>query len=132
MALAFLVLVVARTTTPSTPGSPAPLASAGAVGGSSPTPDQSSGTVGSPTAGPSGSQSPLPSTAPTSSPSTAPAPSGTPASTSAPNGQTYTVQPGDTLSLIAAKFGTTVKAIAAANNIADPRIIHVGQVLIIP
>lgn len=46
--------------------------------------------------------------------------------------QTYTVQPGDTLSAIAAKFNTTVQALAAANNIQNPNLIQVGQVLQIP
>lgn len=45
---------------------------------------------------------------------------------------TYTVQPSDTLFLIARRFGTTVERIAQANNIADPNVINVGQVLIIP
>ncbi len=42
---------------------------------------------------------------------------------------TYTVAPGDTLSAIAARFGTTVAALAAANGITDPDLIEVGQVL---
>jgi LysM repeat protein len=33
---------------------------------------------------------------------------------------TYTVQPGDILSAIAERFGTTVEALARANDIADP------------
>ncbi len=45
---------------------------------------------------------------------------------------TYTVKQGDTLSGIAAQFGTTVEAIQQANNIADPRLIYIGQVLQIP
>lgn len=45
---------------------------------------------------------------------------------------TYTVQVGDTLYRIATRFGTTVTAIATANNLANPNIIHVGQVLTIP
>lgn len=44
----------------------------------------------------------------------------------------YTVQPGDTLSAIAARFGTTVDAIVKANNIKNPNLIYVGQRLIIP
>lgn len=44
----------------------------------------------------------------------------------------YTVQPGDTLYAIARRHGTTVQAIVAANNIANPNLIHVGQVLTIP
>lgn len=45
---------------------------------------------------------------------------------------TYTVQAGDTLSGIAAEFGVTVDAIAEANDIEDPSLIRVGQVLVIP
>ena len=44
----------------------------------------------------------------------------------------HTVQPGETLYRIAARYGTTVTAIAAANNIADPNVIRPGQVLVIP
>lgn len=44
-------------------------------------------------------------------------------------GTTYTVQSGDTLSGIAAKFGTTYQAIAAKNGIANPNLIYPGQVL---
>ncbi len=46
--------------------------------------------------------------------------------------RTYTIQPGDTLTSIAVKTGSTVAAIAAANNIANINIIKVGQVLVIP
>ncbi len=42
---------------------------------------------------------------------------------------TYTVKSGDTLSGIAAKYGTTYQKIAADNGIANPNIIHPGQVL---
>ena len=45
---------------------------------------------------------------------------------------TYTVKAGDTLTAIALKYGTTVAAIVAANNIANPNLISVGQVLKIP
>jgi peptidoglycan/xylan/chitin deacetylase (PgdA/CDA1 family) len=45
---------------------------------------------------------------------------------------TYTVQPGDTLYRIAGTYGTTVSAIVAANNIANPDLIYPGQVLVIP
>ncbi|NOZ29976.1 MAG: LysM peptidoglycan-binding domain-containing protein [Chloroflexi bacterium] len=44
----------------------------------------------------------------------------------------YVVQPGDVLSSIAARYGTTVQAIAQANNLSNPNLIYVGQKLIIP
>lgn len=44
-------------------------------------------------------------------------------------GTTYTVQSGDTLSGIAAKFGTTYQSLAATNGIANPNLIYPGQVL---
>jgi len=45
---------------------------------------------------------------------------------------TYTIQPGDTLSKIAAQFGVSVAALSAINDISDPSMIPVGQVLVIP
>lgn len=59
-------------------------------------------------------------------------PSGDPNATAVPGGQSYTVRPGDTLVAIATRFGTTVRAIQDANNLADPNRLSVGQVLIIP
>jgi len=44
----------------------------------------------------------------------------------------HTVQAGENLTRIAAQYGTTVQAIAQANNIINPSLIFVGQVLIIP
>ena len=52
--------------------------------------------------------------------------------TSQPGGQTYVVQPGDTLSSIAVQFGTTAWAIANANNLPSVNMIYVGQTLRIP
>jgi len=45
---------------------------------------------------------------------------------------TYTVQPGDTLSALAARYGTSVEAIVAANELPNPDLILVGQRLRIP
>lgn len=45
---------------------------------------------------------------------------------------TYTVQAGDTLSKIAARYHTTVQAIAQANNIRNVNLIYIGQRLSIP
>jgi peptidoglycan-N-acetylglucosamine deacetylase len=46
--------------------------------------------------------------------------------------RTHTVKPAENLTLIAVKYGTTVAAIASANNITNINNISVGQVLIIP
>jgi murein DD-endopeptidase MepM/ murein hydrolase activator NlpD len=51
---------------------------------------------------------------------------------STPEPTVYVVQRGDTLYDIAEKFGTTVKAITAANSIEDPSLIVTGQKLVIP
>lgn len=45
--------------------------------------------------------------------------------------KSYTVKSGDTLSGIAAKYGTTYQAIARKNGISDPNKIYVGQMLTI-
>ena len=42
------------------------------------------------------------------------------------------MKPGDTLSGIAAKYGTTYQKLAAYNGIANPNIINVGRVIRIP
>ncbi len=50
-----------------------------------------------------------------------------------PAGQTYWVQRGDTLRIIAARFGTTVESILKANpQITNPNLIYVGQAISIP
>jgi len=45
---------------------------------------------------------------------------------------THTVLPGETVWLISQKYGTTVAAIAQANNLANPNLIYSGQKLLIP
>ena len=47
------------------------------------------------------------------------------------SGTTYIVQPGDTLSGIAVRYGTTYQSLAAINNIADPNRIYPGQEIVI-
>jgi murein DD-endopeptidase MepM/ murein hydrolase activator NlpD len=49
-----------------------------------------------------------------------------------PEARIYVVEPGDTLFGIAQRFGVTVESIVVANDIADPRLINVGQKLVIP
>lgn len=53
-------------------------------------------------------------------------------STPATGDTVYTVVKGDTLSGIAARYGTTYQKLAAYNGIANPNIIHVGQKIRIP
>ena len=85
--------------------------------------------------GPVPTASPTPTGAtPTPSPSPTfitPTPSATPSPTSACE-VIYTVQWGDTLSSIARRYGTTVAAIVAANDLPSPDFIWVGQRLVIP
>lgn len=88
---------------------------------------------------PAGSPTDAPTSVPTAPPS-APPPTGpltqtaAPADTAEPSAsfRTYRVQSGDTLFAIAARFGTTVGAIAQLNGIEDPGSLRVGQVLLIP
>lgn len=49
-----------------------------------------------------------------------------------PPGQTYIVKPGDTVWSIAARFRVTPWAIISLNNLVNPNLIYVGQVLSIP
>ena len=112
---------------------------------STPTPEPSSGgeiladartprpsPTPSPTATPTATPSPTVVPTPTPAPVT-PAPEPTPVPPApAPVARTYTVVAGDTLSIIANRFGTTVQALMAANGIADPDEIVEGQVLTIP
>lgn len=58
----------------------------------------------------------------------------TPAPVEAPTvsqGDVYIVQPGDTLSGIAARYGTTYQVLAALNGIANPNYIYPGQQIVI-
>jgi len=67
------------------------------------------------------------------SPTVTPLPSPTRTATFTPGPlQTYVVRKGDTLSEIAARFGVSMQALAAANGITDPALIRPGQVLVIP
>jgi len=52
--------------------------------------------------------------------------------TAVATGGTHTVQRGETLASIAAKYGVTIAAITAANGISNPDLIAVGQQLVIP
>lgn len=62
--------------------------------------------------------------------STVPTPSTDPAQSPGPG--THVVQRGETLNIIARQYNTSWPALAQANNIANPSLVYVGQVLTIP
>jgi LysM repeat protein len=103
-----------------------------AVGSPTPT-ERSSATPRATTAGTPATAAPSaapPTAAPSATPETTPRP--TPAPTAAPTYTTYRVQSGDTLSGIATRFHTTVKAISALNGISSTTTLHIGQILKVP
>jgi LysM repeat protein len=114
------------------------LAISGLSGGTTPvnaTPGPT-GLAPGPTATSSPTPEPTPSRAPDATSTTAPstAPTSTPAATQAPTAtfRTYKVKSGDSLSAIAAEYGTTARAIADLNGISVSSTLHIGQVLKIP
>ncbi|MGL2230324.1 glucosaminidase domain-containing protein, partial [Oenococcus oeni] len=66
-----------------------------------------------------------------SSSATSSSASSTSSSSTSSSSKSYTVASGDTLTSIAKAYGTTVSAIATANNISNPDYIYVGEVLTI-
>ncbi len=62
----------------------------------------------------------------------APAPSAAAPAAPAKASGGYTVKPGDTVSAVATKFGTSVAAIVAANGLDSRALIRIGQTLTIP
>ncbi len=77
----------------------------------------------------------LPTNTPTITPTSAPSETPTPSITPTPSGPfEYTIQQGDILSTIAARFGTDIPTILALNPSIDPAtlIIYVGQKILIP
>jgi nucleoid-associated protein YgaU len=94
-----------------------------------PAPETASRATSSPSASPIATPRPTPT--PTPVPTPRPSASAQPSPTPVPQ-QTYVVVEGDTLAAIADRFGTTVSALQAANDIEDPNEITIGQVLVIP
>jgi LysM repeat protein len=103
-----------------------PLAPGSSPGGDDAASPSPAGTVVPATASPGAESTPGPSAAPTPRPTATPAPSTT------PRPKTYKVRAGDTLTAIAVRFGTTVAELSTLNNIANPSLIRVGQVLRLP
>jgi LysM repeat protein len=127
MVLAFSILAFARLTAGDPPAQ---------IGGASPTPSATPSARPSASPRPSPRPSPTPAASPAASGSS-PAASASPAANASPEAsvagaQTYRVQSGDTLSGIAARFGTTVAELQRLNDIEDPSLIRVGQLLELP
>ena len=78
---------------------------------------------------PTGSE-PAPTATPTPTPTPTPAPEPEPAPE--PQEVEYRIQSGDTLLRIGAKFGVSAAAIQSYNNISNPNLIRVGQLIKIP
>ena len=118
MGIAFAAIVLARQS-----------GSNGSVVDGSPTPVASVRPLASPSASPrrEPTVAPSPSVVPPAAPSAAPA-SPRPSAQSA----TYKVRSGDTLMVIAARFGTTAKVLIQLNAIKDPALLRIGQVLLLP
>ena len=124
--LAFAAIVLARMAS----GAPA------GTGDPTPSPPQASArasanaTAGAATGRPSPSAGPTVSADPSTGRGSSSEPASAGPSTSA--ARTYKVKSGDTLIGIAARFGTTPKAIATLNGISDLSSLRIGQVLQIP
>ncbi len=123
MALAFAAIVLAKLTSGSSAatsdGSPFP-AVVGAPASQSPQSSSDAAASAAP------DPTPVPPASGGTDASAPPDPSAAPATRS------YKVKSGDTLVGIAAKFGTTPKAISNLNGISDPSSLKIGQVLKIP
>ena len=92
---------------------------------------KSAGTA-APSAPAAGPATPASSGTPAATPSASPSPAPAPTPAPQPTPISYTVRADDTLSGIAAQFGSTTDAIQRANNISNPTGIQIGQVLTIP
>jgi nucleoid-associated protein YgaU len=76
--------------------------------------------------------SPSPASPPSPSPAPTPSPIAEPSPTPEPSPLVHVVARGESLSLIAAQYGTTIDAIIALNQLQNPNLIVPGQRLLIP
>ena len=126
-----LGITTAATATPAP--TPAPTAAPTPM----PTPKPTPKPTPEPTPAPTPTLTPQPTPIPTPEPTATPTPTGTPAQTTPPGrpgpGQfAYMVRSGETLTILADRFGVTVNAIVALNGIKDKNMIITGTTLLIP
>jgi len=119
------------TPAPTTQLATTPTATAMAIQVTTPAETESGASAGSTTAP---EQTPVVTETVETPPQPTPMPTTPPAAAGAPSGQatSYTVQPGDTLYSIARRFNTTPEALAQLNNLVNPDILVIGQILSIP
>jgi LysM repeat protein len=130
LGVAFTAILLAR---PAVPAGAGPLVdpSSSPAGGAAPTASVAVEPT-DPTVPPVSSDEPA-ATPPTSGDPGAQASSGAePSAEPTTSGATYRVKSGDTLSAIAARFGTTTQVLARLNDIADPSKLKIGQILKLP
>jgi LysM repeat protein len=131
LGLAFAAIVIARPAggdraggaPPATAASATPAASTSASATSKPRSSLPAPSAPLVTARPIGSPAPS-DAAPVTNPPASAQPAG--------SGSTYKVKSGDTLSAIAARYGTTVKVLMNLNGITDPSRLKIGQILKVP
>jgi LysM repeat protein len=88
-----------------------------------------------PTPTPTITPTPTPKPSASATPTPKPSASATPKPTASPTpsaAKTYTVKPGDTLTGIASRFGTTSKILMDLNSITNANLIKIGQILKLP
>jgi LysM repeat protein len=119
------------TPVPTTEAATVPTATAMAIQPTTPAGTESGASAGSTTAP---EQTPVVTETVETRPQPTAVPTAPPAAAGAPSGEatSYTVQPGDTLYSIARRFNTTPEALAQLNNLVNPDILVVGQILAIP
>jgi LysM repeat protein len=135
LGVAFVAILVAR---PADPAGGGPLGAsptqAGTLAPSDSVTAAPTERLATPSSSPVQSAPPSASAEPTAPPEATDPVAATPTATPEPSlsGQTYRVKSGDTLTAIAARFGTTPRVLTQLNDIADPSSLRIGQILILP
>jgi hypothetical protein len=137
LGVAFTAILLARPADPTgagplvVDGSPAP---SGSAAPSDPARAEPTDPPATPTDPPSSSAGPTPTVSPAESTDPGPEASAASGASAQPaiSGETYRVKSGDTLTAIAARFGTTTQVLVDLNDMADPSKLKIGQILKLP